>query len=280
MNSRGQGYLRASRHLAAVAAVPLKGADCGAFTATLKWNAHYRFTPVQYVRWLYLWLPHWSAMMDLCCLSASRGDPGDTIVAARQEWTTQMAWQFWWLYRDVPWCWSPTIQGYSLAQFEQHAHELLPLLRQMHDYYSDCGWWDDEQPDTRYGDAFRVGIGSLCGRPLSFIVEVIARVQAVIGIDIPLHLWGVKLKELQTGVALPGVISCDTGAWNGLFGHEHEKRRASGFTVTDYSWQVSYPTYAEKIARAQRLPRQSTLFTEMVHERHPHFPFHSPNLFI
>ena len=167
VNSRGQGYLRASRHLAAVAAVPLKGADCGAFTATLKWNAHYRFTPVQYVRWLYLWLPHWAAVMDLCCLSASRGDPGATIVAARQAWTTQMAWQFWQLYRDVPWCWSPCIQGYSLTQFEQHARDLLPLIRLMHDYYRDDGWWDDEQPI--HGTATLSGLALEAVWPTTFL---------------------------------------------------------------------------------------------------------------
>ena len=134
-----------------------------------------------------------------------------------------MTWHFWELYRDVPWCWCPTLQGYSLEQFEQHARDLLPLIRQMHDYYRDDGWWNDEQPATQYGNTFRVGIGSLCGRSITFMLEVIARIQSIIGIDIPLHLWGVKLKELQAGVDFSGAISCDTGAWNGLFGREHEK---------------------------------------------------------
>ena len=50
--------------------------------------------------------------------------------------------------------------------------------------------------------------------------------------------------------------------------HEHETSSRERFSVTEYSWQVSYPTYAEKIARAQRLPRQSTLFTRWCDEHH------------
>ena len=278
-NSRGQSILRVPRY---ALAVPLKGADCGAFTATLKWGGSYRFTPIQYIRWLSHWKPHWAATFDLCCLSTSRGDPGDTIVAERQAWTSYMAWHFWELYRDVPWCWCPSVQGYSLDQFEQHARELLPLIRQMHDYYRDDGWWDEEQLDTQYGNTFRVGIGSLCGRPLTFILEVITCIQSIIGIDIPLHLWEIKLRELQVGASLDGVVSCDTGAWNGLFGREHEKRRASGLSVTEYSWQVSYPSYAKKVAHTQHLPIQLTLFEEVRNEAHVQMsiPFHSPNLFI
>ncbi|GHO88210.1 hypothetical protein [Dictyobacter formicarum] len=283
-NSRGHYYLCTPRHLSSVAAAPVKGADCGAFTATLKWGGHYRFTPAQYLRWLYVWLPQWAAILDLCCLSATRGDPGAALVAERQAWTTRMAWQFWQCYRDVPWCWVSTIQGYSLDQFEQHARDLLPLIRQMHDYYADTGWWNDDQPDTQYGNSFRVGLGSLCGRPLTFILEVIARVQAIIGRDIPLHLWGVKLKELQSGSALPGVISCDTGAWSGLFGREHKLRQASGFSVREYSWQVSYPRYAGNVKHAQQKPVQASLFIEFTHRdkmsNSTLIPFSHPNDFI
>ena len=135
-----------------------------------------------------------------------------------RRWTTEMAWRFWELYRDVSWTWTPTITGYSIEEFECHARELVPLIRQMLAYYSDPGW-DDDGEEEEYGNPFRVGIGSLCGRASpAFILEVVTRIQAIIGIDVPLHLWGDKVRHVEAGIALPGVISCDSGAWNGLFG--------------------------------------------------------------
>jgi len=256
-DSQGHCSLRAPRCLPASC---WRGADCGGFTATMRWGGRYRFTPTQYIHWLFTWQPQWAAMMDLCCLSETGGYPGSEVVMARQRWTTAMARQFWECYREVPWCWVPTIQSYTIEEYEWHARELVPLIRQMQAYYSDPGWWNDDDEEGQFGSAFRVGIGSLCRRASpSFILEVISRIQTIIGIDIPLHLWGVKLKVLQAGVAFPGVVSCDTGAWNGLFGKEHEKRRASGLSVVAYSWQVSYPDYAQKVAQAQQKPQQLAL---------------------
>jgi hypothetical protein len=248
-NSRGDRGLRPPRYLPDN---PWRGADCGGFTATRRWKGQYHFTPAQYIQWLYSWRPRWAATMDLVCLSETGGDPGPECVRSRQDWTTEMAWRFWLHYRDVPWCWVPTISGYTTAQFEQHAHDLVGLIRQMRAYYSDPGWWEDEESEAQYGSAFRVGAGSLAGRAdPTFIFEVITRIQTIIGRDVPLHLWGIKLKTLQSGIAFPGVISCDSGAWNGLFGREHKKRRESRMSVVAYSWQVQQPAYALKIARAQ-----------------------------
>jgi hypothetical protein len=51
------------------------------------------------------------------------------------------------------------------------------------------GWADDEKEDVYFGNPFRVGIGSLSGRTSpAFILEVITRIQAIIDIDVPLHL--------------------------------------------------------------------------------------------
>lgn len=136
----------------------------------------------------------------------------------------------------------------------------------MYAYYSDEGWADDDDDDEAC--PFRVGIGSLCGRArLSFLLEVIERVQGAIGNDIPLHLWGVKLKTLKKAVVLPGVTSVDTGAWDGLFGPEHEKRRASGLTEIEYSWRVSQPDYDQRVRAALQPPLQMSLLDAYV--RHP-----------
>ena len=94
----------------------VRGADCGGFTAAMHWGGQYRFTPIQYIKWLYEWSPQWAAVFDMPCLSESGGYPGPKVVEERQQWTTEMAWRFWELYRDVAFCWVPSIQGYTLCR--------------------------------------------------------------------------------------------------------------------------------------------------------------------
>ena len=60
------------------------------------------------------------------------------------------------------------------------------------------------------------------------------------------------------------MVSLDTAAWNQLFGHEHEKRRASGLSVSAYSWLVSQPSYAHKVALAQSVPQQLRLLGQSI----------------
>jgi hypothetical protein len=110
--------------------------------------------------------------------------------------------------------------------------------------------------------------------------DMVLVTQRVIGIHIPLHLWGVKLKTFQSGIALPGIVSCDTGAWGSLFYQEHEKRRASGLTVTNYSWEISYPRYQDKFQRAQQQPRQMSLFLESVCDAAIRVPLIAPESFM
>src|SRR5258708_36379915 len=69
-NSSGDAILRSPRYLPDN---PWRGADCGGFTATMRWNGQYRFTPAQYIQWLYTWRPQWAATMDLVCLSEIGG---------------------------------------------------------------------------------------------------------------------------------------------------------------------------------------------------------------
>ncbi|GHO49172.1 hypothetical protein [Ktedonospora formicarum] len=237
--------------------IRLRGADCGAYTATTRWKGLYHFTPLQYVQWLSSWRPQWASTFDLCCIEPDGSYPGAVEVRRRQRFTTEMAWYFWESIRDTEWCWCPTIQGYTMSELERHAYELTPLIRAMHAYYADPGWGEEEGE----GDHFRVGIGSLCRRlPSKSIHAIVERMSSIIGPDISLHLWGVKLKFLQTPIQLRGALSLDTGAWNGLFGQEHEARRRSGLTVVEYSWQVSQPRYAHKIQQAIEAPKQMLLF--------------------
>jgi hypothetical protein len=256
-DSKGRYSLRKPRYLPASM---VRGADCGGFTAAMRWGGQYRFTRDQYLVWLAYWDPCWAATFDQPCLSESGGYPGPKVVEERQNWTTEKAWEFWDLHWDTPWTWTPTLTGYKIEEYERHARELTDLIRRMQAYYSDPGRIDDDEESVHFENAFRVGIGSLCGRASpAFILEVVTRIQAIIGVDIPLHLWGIKLKALQSGIVLPGVISCDTGAWNGLYGKEHEKRRKSGLTVVEYSWQVKHPAYMQKVAKAQQRPQQQGL---------------------
>ena len=77
------------------ASVQEVAADCGGFVATKKWG-NYRYTSLQYIKWLYRLgnKLSWAAMMDYCCEDEiTSGQPG--IVKARQDATTGMAYHFW-----------------------------------------------------------------------------------------------------------------------------------------------------------------------------------------
>ncbi|NHM26934.1 hypothetical protein G7K71_08050 [Desulfofundulus sp. TPOSR] len=94
-----------------------KAADCGGFVATKLWG-DYRYTPDQYVEWLSSWNPQWAATMDYCCEDEiTTGQSG--LVRYRQQRTTDMAWHFWQHYRDVPWAWVPTVQGWNVDDYLQ-----------------------------------------------------------------------------------------------------------------------------------------------------------------
>lgn len=239
---------------------PIRGADCGGFVATVRWGAHYRYQPAQYIRWLSLWKPQWAASFDVCCFIPQLTNnrlrlvyPGPNEIQARQQYTTEMAEHLWIHARSFPWAWCPTVHGYFPHEYEKHARQLAPLIRQMYTWYSDPA---TQQEDDEVS-AFRVGVGSLAGRArLPFMLDILDRIQHVLGKDIPLHLWGVKLQTLKAGIELPGVVSLDTGAWNGLFGHEHEKRRESGLTEVEYSWRVSQPRYEQRVQHALQAPHQ------------------------
>lgn len=232
--------------------IPEVAVDCGAFVATFKQEG-YQFTSEQYVDWLYRITPtpHWAAMMDLCCENeAASGRYG--IVRERQQWTTDMALHFWRTYRTVPFCWCPTIQGWTVEDYGRHAAQMRPLVEEMRAHYQ-----------ALYGDesAFRVGIGSLCRRANNQMIQQVVQAIAAVLPGVRFHLWGIKRKALVSPIALPPqVASSDSAAWNGRFGREIEQWRKSGKTERQYAWEDAATKYSSQIKRALRQPKQFSLF--------------------
>lgn len=224
-------------------------ADCGGFVATLKWG-DYRYTPAEYVGWLETWAPSWAATFDYCCEPEIAANAA--AIRERQEKTTAMAWHFWREYRDAPWAWVPTLQGWHAEDYVRHARELRPLVEEMHREY---GW----APGLH-----RVGIGTLCRRASPLMVRrVVQAVERELP-GVPLHLWGVKLTLLQSQVALPeSVVSIDSAAWNGLFAGNRkaikETRIGLGMSQREYSYLVKLPEYAQKVVAAQQGDKQGEL---------------------
>lgn len=237
-----------------------RGADCGGFVATTRWNGEYRFTTRQYVTWLMKWRPQWAAIMDLCCVDLDEAGrfiyPGEKEVIRRQHFTTEMAIHFWACYQQLPLTWIVTIQGWYPEEYVRHAQALAPLIQEMAATYFDGSGADEDEGES----IFRVGLGSLCGRDPILVHEIIGAVRAVIGY-LPLHLWGTKLTFLRCPLDPGAVMSLDSAAWNSLWGSAHNARRDSGLSEADYCWQVAYPAYAQRVLTALQQPRFTPLIT-------------------
>jgi hypothetical protein len=194
--------------------------------------------------------------MDLCCVDMDEDGqlvyPGKEEVRLRQQFTTEMAYFFWSCYQELPPVFCPTVQGWHPEEYVQHAQALAPLIHEMFETYWDGGSTSYEQEEE--SSAFRVGIGSLCGRDPLLVHEIICSVQAIIGL-VPLHLWGTKLQFLRSPRDSAMIASMDSAAWNSLWGSEHEARRQSGLSEAQYCWQVSYPQYAKRVEAAMEQPK-------------------------
>lgn len=218
-----------------------RAADCGGFVSTFKWGG-YPYTPDQYVQWLRAWQPQWAATMDYCCEDEiTSGKPG--IVRERQQRTTEMAWHFWQTYQESH-CWVPTIQGWTVEDYQHHATELKPLIEEMCTVYAGNPAW-------------RVGIGTLCRRASVQMIHEVTRAVAGILPDIPLHLWGIKLGALQSPLALPEqVASVDSAAWNGLFRTGRNEWKESGLPQRRWIFDVALPRYKNRVDAALAQPKQ------------------------
>ncbi len=230
-----------------------RAADCGGFVATFKWGGIYPYTPEQYMEWLYSWHPQWAATMDFCCEDEITGGRRG-IVRERQQKTTDMTYHFWRHYKDVPWAWVPTIQGWTVEDYIRHAIEMKPLIDGMAAYYGP-------------GRYFRVGIGTLCRRAnAQMIREVVLSVSAILD-DIPIHLWGVKKTTFKSSIALPlNIMSVDSAAFNGMFGsgrNEWKAPKTDGRPIwkqTEWVLQVALPRYIDGLEEALAEIKQAAMF--------------------
>lgn len=210
-------------------------ADSGGFVATFKWG-DYRYTPEQYASWLDTFRPQWAATMDYCCENEiTSGNVG--IVRERQQRTSEMAYRFWKDYRDVPWSWCVTVQGWHVEDYIRHARELKPLIQEM---------------QTAGHPDFRVGIGTLCRRASAKMVQQVVQAVAEQLPGVPLHLWGVKLLVLQSAYALPNVVSVDSAAWEGLMfkGRTAWNDAKATMTQKEYAHNIALPRYQKKVEAA------------------------------
>jgi len=223
-------------------------ADCGGFVATLKWQT-YKYDHGQYVQWLHELGSKlsWAACMDFCCENEiTSGKPG--IIRERQDKTTAMAHTFWQLYKDVPWVWVPTVQGWEVTDYERHAHELKPLIDEMQAHYGS-------------ESAFRVGIGTLCHRASTQMIQDVVLAVTRILSRVTIHLWGVKLGLAQSVYAIPEqVVSVDSGAWNGMWGRGSEIWKESGFSQREWCFKVGLPSYEAKLQNALVDIKQARMF--------------------
>lgn len=229
-----------------------RAADCGGFVAARLWHGEYRYTLAQYINWLQSGGFEWAAMMDFCCEQDSFG-----AVEHRQEQTTANAWRCWADHKNVAWTWVPTIQGRKVADYRRHAQEMKLLIDKMQCFYAER----DGEPSV-----FRVGIGTLCNR---VDITTIRQIVQSVSEELPFcrfHLWGVKLKILQSPIALPKqVLSCDTAAWTGRFGHginEYKHAASKGYTQRAYAYEQVLPRYHKRAMRAANGPKMVSMFEE------------------
>jgi hypothetical protein len=177
-----------------------------------------------------------------------------TETRVRQIRTSLMAYTLWDHYRDAVACWVPVIQGGGqLSDYIWHTRLLLPLIREMQEYYG---------PSS----GFRVGIGALAGRSPREIVEIVTVVASLVPTGTPLHLFVVGLRDFERSPAsFPSslsVLSVDSSNWNGqrVRGKVPGRKawQESGLTQLQYGYVVALPAYEEKLqaawARVQRLP--------------------------
>jgi hypothetical protein len=216
------------------------GGDCGGYVITrVRKLDVWPFADGELAAWYEGMGVAWGATRDHCC----EPDIARGAVCERQQMTTQNAVDAWQAYRDTPFAWVPTVQGWEVEDYAAHARELRPLVMEMMRHYG-------------AGSFFRVGIGTLCKRADARMIRLVVQAVARELPGVPLHLWGVTHRIFDGQAALsPQVISLDSSAWNGFFGKGHERWKKSGMTKRAYSYAVALPQYRRRYEARQRRPR-------------------------
>jgi len=208
--------------------VTRRAADSGGYVATKKFG-DYQYSQEQYTDWLFTFNPQWAAMRDYCCEPDIATD--SNLMVIRQARTTENAYATWGEYKDTPFAWVPTVQGWEPADYVRHAAELKPLITEMASHYGK----DSE---------FRVGIGSLCQREKTTLIQDVVRAVQEVLPDYPLHLWGVKGAVLrEKSPLLARVVSVDSAAWTWA---ANTNRRGTGLSKREYAINIQLPEYVRK----------------------------------
>lgn len=225
-----------------------RAADWGGYRVMNDWNGKAPYTIEHYMQWLHGVHPRWAATWDYPC--GGKKSLSSDEVRAQQDETTLMAWTFWHRYRDVPWCWVPTIQGRTVEDYQRHAEDLSPLIRRMKVHYH-----------ARTDTAFRVGIGSLVGRKPKAIKAIVDGVAAHLPSALGYHAWGVKLSVLASPFGFESIMSCDSGAFNGRFGEGLEEFKRREEPQRQIVFEEKLPAYQASITRTVSQEKQyHTLF--------------------
>lgn len=220
--------------------------DTGSFSLAQKFSDGYPFgfTPASIVSWCRHVQPEWVALPDWPMEGRDLEDR-----ARLQRRTTDTAWLMASTYPDEAWAWSPVIQGWTVDESLRHAIEMADLCYSLREHYA-----------RRGTPGFRVSIGSICRRDAVGDIRDVVEALAAVLPDLPLHLFGVKLDLMLGALALPGaVISLDSAAWNGRFGHDLEQYRDQPFNQREYAWRVAYPAYVRRLATNLARPKQGAL---------------------
>lgn len=228
------------------AAMVERAGDWGGYRVVKDWSGKAPFTPEHYVTWLRAWGPNWAATWDYPC-----GDElaahNPQVVQDRQDESTLRAWYFWHHYKAEKWAWTPSVQGWTVADYQRHAQDLYSLIIKMRDYYQ-----------RRDGDANaeRVGIGSLVRRKPQVVKTIIDAVADVLPEDVSFHAWGMNKKMLSSPLGFRRVRSSDTGSYNGRFGRDIEAFKATKDPQRKVVFRDRLPKYQEEMHRNAQQPKQ------------------------
>jgi hypothetical protein len=220
------------------------GGDCGGYVITrVRKLDVWPFDDDELATWYAGMGVAWGATRDHCC----EPDIARGAICERQEMTTENAAAAWRRFRDAPFAWVPTVQGWEPDDYTRHARQLAPLVREMQAHYGP-------------GSAFRVGVGTLCKRADALMARRVVQAVARELPGVPLHLWGLTHRVFDSHAALaPQVASLDSAAWNGHFGKGHELWKRSGMQKRAYAYAVALPAYRARYETRATRPRNYEL---------------------